>query len=343
MNEILMALAVLLNGGETQGTDSPAAMLEQQVIEQTAALSQEQQLAEYLGEQQSRASSSPRYFEGARVSRLQADPAIRAHFSTIRDSWFEGALTAWRPEMPLFDSMKELVQLKVMIARNLFFRNGSATPASIRAEYGRIQDLRKAYRDLHVFAGREVLYAASGDRQKIGGQKEFLFGHAPTQARLRRQADRFTFYRPRLSDDMKLLEDRLSSAPRLTLVFEGHGRDKALKLGGALSAEDLGKRLSERRQNSTPILVLDACQSHTFSRHLMEALGKQGMSSAMPVVITPEEYGQDFIKSVYADRFLSRDLRLGRGRVQLGNLMDEAWITTSVYVPDPARVPAQIL
>ena len=340
---ILVAATLLLDGGSSLAPLLDSREVERSIMMQTASLSEERQLALYLGDYQSRDASTSRYSQEARVGRLAADPAIKAHFASIRESWFEAAMLGRRSERPLFRDVEELVQLKVMISRNLYFRNRSATPESIRAEYSRIQALRNQYRDLHIFAGREVVYAASSDKHKVGNTAEFLFGHPPTQARLRKQADRFTFFRPRSVEDKRLLEERLSSSDPLTLVFEGHGRDKALKLWGALSVAELGRRLADRQSGSVPILVLDACQSHTFSRHLFEVLDRSAKRSVFPVVITPEEYGQDFVKSVYADRFLSRDLRLGRERVQLGNLMEEAWITTSVYVPDADGVPAQIL
>ena len=343
MRGILIVTALALNGASDVPSMPDKDQAERRIIEEAAVLSTNRQLAIYLGEAQSRSSEARRYSEEARVARLAADPALEAHFDAIRDEWFEGSLTEWRPEAPLFGDLKELVQLKIMIARNLFFQGLAPNPEAVRAEYLRIQDLRDGFRNLPVFAGRDVIYVASKDRARIGGQLDFLFGHSPTQARLRRQAQRFTFYRPSRSGDGKVLSEQLVTSAHPTLVFEGHGRDRALKIGGSLSVEDLSRRLSARRSQSLAILVLDACQSHTFSRHLLRRLREGRSSAALPVVITPEEYGQDFIKSVYSDRFLSRDLGLGRGAVRLGRLMEDAWITTSVYVPAPGGHPAQIL
>ncbi len=343
MLEIILATALLINGGVVNSsTQDGKGRREARLLEQTAEMSRDEQLALYLGSRQSRTSSAKRYSEEARVTRLVEDPAIRNQFTEIHESWFQGALTEWSPQEPLFRNVKELIQLKIMIARNLHFRGLPATRAAMHQEYERIQALRRQYREQSLFVGREVIYAASGDRRKVGSKYRHVFGHQPTQAHVRQQAERFTFYRQ--GDPWSSLDfgQQVEAAQDLTLLFEGHGREKALKLEGALSFADLGRTLRAREGRGTSILLLDACQSHNYSRRLLDFLS-QVAGTAMPVIITPEEYGQDFIKSAYGDRFLSDDLKLGQIHVKMGHLMEDSSITTSVYVPDQDNLPTQIL
>lgn len=55
------------------------------------------------------------------------------------------------------------------------------------------------------------------------------------------------------------------------------------------------------------------------------------------------EYGQQLVRPVYSDPFLSRELGLATRDTHLGGLLDRAEIATSVYVPDENNVVTQVL
>lgn len=307
------------------------------VIARLATLSPDEELAVFLGS--GAKLDGRRYTPAARLARLVADPALATVYPRIDDRWLAVPGTE-----ALRGDTRGTVEIKVMVARNLYFRGREATAQSVRDEALRIVALRRRYQELAMFGDRQVLFAASDDEHRGGGH---VFGRLPTRQRLAQIAGRLDFLRPGESPDLeRRLSETLGSAERLTFLFEGHGRGDALKLDGALGPRQLARLLARRATaagDATPILILDACQSHNFSRTLLAELERLA-PSVRPIIVTPEEYGQDFVKPGHGDPFLDRDLGISyRDRVTFGDLFVEPRTMASVYVPGDDGRPAQIL
>lgn len=327
---------------------------EREIISQALRAEDSEELDIYLGQPPS--SQLPRrYSKENRRQRLIADPAIRRYYGRIEDPWFRGSLTGWGDKDPLFKNLRELVQCKVMLARNLYFRKIEPSRQAVKEEYLRILRQREKLKDVKLFADREVVYAASGD--VLGrDSRQFMFGSRHLRNWIGEMAAQFRFLRPDRESGAssaslgRLLKDSAQSQTPLTVLFEGHGRRSALVFGGPFKVKRLASALvamSSKSGGSSPpvpaIVILDACQSHTYSRQLLELLEETQPGTAKPILITPEEYGQDFIKEIHYDVFLRRDLGIGsRELVNLGAVVRNARINASVYVPDDDNVPMQI-
>jgi hypothetical protein len=325
--------------------------VEESLISLTSSLSRDEQLALYLDG--APIPDGARLSLEARVRRLLGDPAVAAHFTSIRDEWFRGALTDWSEGAPLFRTARGLVECKVMIARNLYFRGLTPSAASVREEYERIQRLRNRYGEMEIFAERNVVFAASDDRTKGG---EAMFGRPPTVRWLGRRAESMIFLKKgegneRPAETSARLADSLSTSENLTFVFEGHGRPNDLKFVGGLSPAEVAGPLMERPSresslwvsNPWSVVIVNACQAHTYSRALLDLLRRSFPGRQLPVVIVPVEYGDDLVKSVYNDAFFKSELRLSYGSdTHLGALFGAMKTATSVYVPDEDNVLTQI-
>lgn len=328
---------------------------EDRIFAEASHLTPHEQLALYLGDRRApEGAHASRLSLKDRVRRLFDDPALAAHFTSIDDAWFRGALTEWPSRAtPLFRTTRELVECKVMVARNLFFRGSKPSAESVREEYERIERLRGRYGELEVFSRRNVVFAASDDRTKSG---DAMFGRPPTVRWLGRKAESMVFLRrgvdaEKAAHTRARLAENLSTLESLTFVFEGHGRPREMKFIGALSPEEVVDSLVERPSRETSlyvshpwsVVIVNACQAHTFSRALLDLFRSAHPSRQLPVVIVPVEFGDDLVKSVYNDNFLKRELRLSYGTdTHLGALFAAMAVATSVYVPDEDNVLTQI-
>lgn len=322
--------------------------IEESILARASRLTHEEQLREYLGRFPA-ADAPRRYSDEARVSRLFADPAVQAYYPEIRDEWFIGALRQWGGET-LFGSLREYVQCKVMIARNLYLRDIEPSAESVRREYSRIQALRERYRDLGLFTERRVVFAASGERMQ--NNNEYVFARGPIRRWIENQAGTFSLLRSANGRSRSELTEEIRSSlvngGSLTFIYDGHGRSDVFEFGGGYSSARLQGALasdtdSALQQARSAILILNACRSHTLARNLLAGLQKRSPRQPLPIVIVPEEFGQDFVKVVYHEPFLRHDLRLAAGNVaRLGGLFHQARVNTSVYVPDENNLPVQI-
>lgn len=327
---------------------------EEAILSTVSGLARSEQLALYLGGRSSSGHADrARAPLAHRVKRLLGDPAVAALFVSIEDDWFRGSLTDWTDGTPLFSTARELVGTKIMIARNLYFRGLSPTAESVREEYERIQRLRNRYAEMEVFRERNVVFAASDDLTKDG---DHMFGRPPEVRWIGRKAESMVFLRKgegteRPADTRALLAEKLSTLESLTFVFEGHGRPRQMKFIGGLSPEDVVESLVERPSressllvsNPWSVLIINACQAHTFSRELLDVFRRAHPESQLPVVIVPIEFGDDLVKSVYNDGFLRSELRLSYNtNTHLGALFGRMSLATSVYVPDEDNVLTQI-
>ncbi|MDA8018593.1 MAG: hypothetical protein MPN21_14225 [Thermoanaerobaculia bacterium] len=280
------------------------------------------------------------------LTRLQRDPAIRRHFEAIEASWLlrsNGSVPATEhPGNPL---ARDLVETKVIVARNLFLRGvGEISAGTVTAEMDRLRSNRRRLAATPLFRGRTVVYAASADRLSDGRP---TFGGLADRVAVERDAERFYFFRgderQSPAGEAASLENLLRSRARLTFVFEGHGRDKALKLDRSLRVGRLASLLASRPAHlPSPILILDACRAHDFARNLLAELARRGTDAAPPVIIVPDEYGQNLIKDVFGGRFLRRDLEAGDPASTIGTALQSQSRRLSVYAPDDHDVPMQI-
>ena len=332
--------------GHREGAGAESAAIEQGILARAAKRSHYDQLKDYLGTFPA-ANASRRPSDEERVGRLLQDPALEANYRRIPEEWFRGSLSRWGGRA-LFGTYREYLQCKVMISRNLYLRGLEPTAANVRQEYTRIQDLRRRYRDLGLFSQRRVVFAASGDRLKTSN--EFVFASGPIQRRIQDQAATFSFLRSsgaRSKAELTAELRRPEAGEPLTFVYDGHGRNSVLDFGGGYSYNRIAEALLSTGADSAPrspaILILSACRSHTLSRKLLTKLKGSAAGHPTPIVVLPEEFGQEFVKGVHQEPFFRHDLRVAaRTEAFLGSLFHEARINASVYVPDDDNVAAQI-
>ena len=308
-------------------------------------MSKSEQLSEYFGATPSAARSGAlRRASGAySLSRLGSDPALRLFddieaFRLVRSA-------APRADGAPVPSAETLVEAKIIVARNLYLRGEEqVTSVLVEEELDRLHRFRSLYSETLLFRGRSVVFAASDDTLRDGRHQ---FGRPANRVMLARDAARFYFFRGSEREtpvgDEADMEDLLRHQDRLTFVFEGHGRDNALKLPRALRVRRLASLLSSRRADlAPPIVIIDACRAHDFARKLLAEMQHRGTEAALPVVIVPDEYGQSLIKDVFGGAFLRRHLAPGNGGSTIGTALRSRSRRLSVYAPDDHGVPMQI-
>ncbi len=156
-------------------------------------------------------------------------------------------------------------QMMVMIARNLYFQNKAVTRETVMAETKRILDTRKQYADIPLFAGRNVLHIAHGEkiRESLDNQGKpysnwqyddaeknagdtYRFAPIGTQKAIERQQNgrgSYSLLRPALREEAKVIKARVlqairTIAPPATFLFDGHGGPDAFYLSdGQLSGQ----------------------------------------------------------------------------------------------------------
>lgn len=325
---------------------------EGRLIRRVSKLSIEEQLGLYLGGRtdldglsraERRVLSPQRRIEG-----VLSDPSL-AHLSEVEDAWLAGLAAAHVADGLLYVDAKELVQCKVMVARNLHFAGDRPTRDGVRREYARILELRKRYSHVALFSQRDVVYAASD--QRLHSSEGYVFGQPGIRDELERQGANLAFLRDGESGTKERLTDELRQARRLTFLFEGHGRPEAILFARGTSAEDFARSLRSRASDggSPPgsgpsIFIPVTCRAHDLSRSLLGRLDAADPEMPKPIAIVPEEFGQYFFKRPHADPFLSGDLQIGRtSTTTLGTLFERSRLGTSVYVPDERNRTAQIL
>ena len=306
----------------------------------------EEQLKSYLGNTRSGdylAGPAGLDSDATRLRKFRRDPALATNFDSIESKWL-----ADENSNRLFSTPRELVQAKVMIARNLFFQNVTPTRESVTAEAAHILDQRDRVANISMFGDREVVYAASADKTRR--KKRNIFGRTVTQRQIERQGADLTFLQSSNGREKAALRKELSrtvsagDASAFTFVFEGHGRSSAVKFGGSLTAADLAKMIASRSGEGEPVIVItSACDAHTLIRSVMKHLDRIAPNVTRPIFVVPVEYGQQLVRPLYGDPFFNRELGLSTKNASLGGLMERAEMATSVYVPDANNVPTQVL
>jgi hypothetical protein len=315
-------------------------------------LSEKQQLRSYLGEvpniEEMSRKDQKKVSTERRVRELSADPAIVQNFGQIDDSWFLEIAEAAPATEPLYRDLAELVQLKVMISRNLSFRSLVVTKDNVAGEYSRIIATRRQLGDLSVFGERRTLYLADEGYWK---PNKPIFGSSKTLAGLLAQGTDLRFATDEVAGDADTAELAISETretPLLTLVVGGHGKASSVDLGTGLESDELARAFIARsttqgREALPAILIAMTCKGHDFAREILDTMHRLDPSARKPIVIVPAEYGQSFLKYP-SEVFLGHDLGLrSKQSSTLGGLFERAHVETSVYATDENNVPMQIL
>ncbi len=305
-------------------------------VESVASLSVQEKALLYLGSQRVEGASAKSI--ESRVREFLDDPTL-SDLGLVESEWFAGYAKI------LFDSPRELVELQVLVCRNLAFQKLRIDRRNVALEIRRIREVRRQLERVQLFQQRDVLFAASHDT--LRGSKRPMFGRETTQRQLQRRAGDFVFLQPdapsqRGRQGHSELARALRSASTTTLYFEGHGRPTAVQFDGKLSAKKLAAMLAEAGAEM-PIVIASSCQSHGFVRAVLAELQRIAPERRLPIMIVPEEFGQDFVTDAFNDSFKTRELGLSEGDDTLGHLFATANVSTSVYVPDDENRPMQIL
>lgn len=331
-------------------TEAPVTSLSSKTANSLATridrMSTSEQLELYLGTVRSGkylAGGAKLRSSASRLRRLERDPAL-APFARIEARWIAEAAGS----ETLFETSRELVQAKVMVARNLYFQGVEPSARTVAREVEHILEQRRRFATTSLFEGRDVVFAASADRTR-DSRKRNLFGRAVTQSQIERTGGRLTFFQSPNGREKAGLRRQLSrevasgSAP-LTFVFEGHGRPEALKFGGSFGANDIAQMIAERSASGeSAIVIASACDVHTLMRTVMQQLESIAPDAPRPIFVVPVEYGQQLVRPVFNDRFLSSEVGLATRTASLANLVARADLDTSVYVPDANNVVTQVL
>lgn len=324
-----------------------APRLEGLALRRLVSLLPEDQLGMFLGKGAAEPGTKKARKERRKAVRALADdPALEANFNRIDDTWLDRLLVETAHRGLAYATPRGLVEVKMLIARNLFFTHREVNEETVRDEFRRLADLRHRFGTTPVFAEREVVLLASS--QRVGQDREAVFGSSRTRRRLADQAHWLEAYGGDLpTATPQRIFQQLSGASSPTLVFSGHGRSQALKYGGGIDVDELARRLVTARgergsaDDTTWIVVILACRGHDFARNLLLALHRLDPDVPKPILVTPEEYGQNWVK-------LARWAEIPAAGGPAGDLVTLEGLArhwgpgTSVLVPGRDNLPRQI-
>lgn len=273
-----------------------------------------------------------------------------------------------------------LVQYRVMVARNLYFKNLPATSSNILKEYKSILTLRQKYAKIPLFKDRNVLCVANNEKITDEYYKYYekhlyktnLFGKKASIDAIKKQGGKVTLMRAKnnLASFKKKKKDILRSienTTKLTVVFDGHGSREGIYLSGGdivkgkpsetkdaikITYQELAKAFKQRHMKfpneKPPLIVLWGCYNHTFLRNFYRTLGSR---VTQPIVIGGGEY--DMVlhrdeRNKYGNEFFEKVLQLSKkGHVTtIGTVMRHEEYGSgnpSVYIPSgKGKKPVQI-
>lgn len=261
--------------------------------------------------------------------RFLRDPALRG-FDRIPSSWLLEA------SAEPFLSVEALIETRVLIARNLHLLDQDLSGPNVRQELGEITQQRAALGRSPIFANRNVVFVAGANE----AHENYVFGKDQTVARiLDKGPASLLVIRSEAPDAKKSLAEAIAHTPDLTLIFDSHGREKALKFAGGLQVGELARWLDDRLDPQA-IVVIAACFAHNFVRNLLEHLDLPA-----PILIVPAEFGQVTVTGRQESDFFLRELGLGSRaeNTTLGDFFSRATRSTSVYAPTGGKAARQIL
>lgn len=222
------------------------------------------------------------------LRRLLKDRALQ-YYPEINPEWIDNGL------LPL----QELIRLRVILSRNLYFQGLPPTEQNVTAEITEIFRLREKIKNRLLFTGQNVVFWASED--------ERFFGRLGTRQKIREQ-------QPRTLRFDRIFTDLPEDKDGLTFVFEGHGRADALQIEHGISPTQLSHLLEPYEEDK--IVLIWSCWAHDFIRQLLP--------HTSGIFIVPEEVGQLLLNGPQEGDFFAPTL---------GDLLEnEKNKRTSVYV-----------
>lgn len=300
---------------------------------------------------------------------LNADPALR-EWAAVKAEWLSDTGKALPKQAQ--------VQMKAIIARNLYFQNLTVTEANVKREEARVEAARSAYRGVKLFAGRKVLHVAHSEKWKDGSHR---FGTDAVRDAIQAQAgkDAYKLIRPEnTKESLKKAKEEIlvriaKTQPPFTMIFEGHGSPSAIYL---FDGEHLGDQKTRETSNTIKItvdelaaalllraelffpevgdpdparkdiLVFGSCFNTNFIRGLHERL--RGVPK--PIVLGSSEFGQygySDKKNAFGSPFTSEVLQLkDKGHTTtFGDIFDHEFdglSNPSLYVPDVRNTTQQV-
>ncbi|MEO1369283.1 MAG: hypothetical protein AAFX50_19060, partial [Acidobacteriota bacterium] len=308
-------------------------------IDRLEAMTASEELAHFLGPNRHVGAGGPRLRSlSSRLRRLMKDPAFST-YRAIDDVW----LTCLGKEADRFRHLRAIIDVKLLIARSLHSRGEAPSRSAVAGAFESLRALRSDFSELAIVEGRRVVFAASGDR--LPKSQERAFGRAAVRRLLEQRAADFDVVGERSPHHAHRELEAALTRGRTTFYFEGHGNKDRLDYR-ELHVKKLAQMLVEGggAPDGPRILILAACKSHDFARSLYRELDRLDPGVAKPVLIVPEESGQDYLKDVFSSGLLRVDLGVGVvGGGRLGFAFSNPRNGLSVFVPDAANRATQIL
>ncbi len=190
----------------------------------------------------------------ASVDALLADPALR-DVDDVKEEWIDWSKLPLPPKAAGQEARWK-IQVRCIVARNLFFAGQQADERTVREQVLRLVATREKYKGIAIFAGRNVVHAVHVERIRdtrgengkpyenayyASWESEagsvYRYGKEATQEAIRLQQQgngSYEFLRPEntaegLAQAKSRFLDRIrTSAPPSTFLFEGHGGPDAL-------------------------------------------------------------------------------------------------------------------
>ncbi len=263
----------------------------------------------------------------------------------IRDEWL--SLEGLNLKGP--DSNEQLTsQLKVLIARNLFWNNKDVAAENVQAEIRNLVAARAVYGPLPLFKGRNVVFVTHNEKTEgtllspmlrwMSGNR-YNTGKTKTQEAIRRQQGAQASYSFIRSPDKakeievvkkQILEKLSTTPPPLTILLMGHGSPDGVYLHAAgsddahgdpsraITPDDLATVLKERarkfptsqtQDSQRDIIILLSCFNANFIRNVRAKLGL----TLPPIMVGSagfNQYGVVTPGSEYESNFIRRTLNL---------------------------------
>ncbi|MEO1086832.1 MAG: hypothetical protein AAFY88_21570, partial [Acidobacteriota bacterium] len=242
-----------------------------------------------------------------------------------------------------FPHLRAVIDTKLLIARSLHGRALKPSRSAVAQAFEELRALRSDFSELSIVEGRRVVFAASGDR--LPKSQERAFGRSAVRRLLKQRAADFDVVGERSPHNAHRELESALALGATTFYFEGHGNKSRLDYG-ELHFKRLARMLVEGgvAADGPKILILAACRSHDFARSLYRELDRLDPEASKPVLIVPEESGQDYLKDVFGSGLLRVDLGIGVvGGGQLSFAFANPRNGLSVFVPDAANRATQIL
>lgn len=205
----------------------------------------------------------------------------------------------------LEQAIKKLIaNSQAIVARNLYFQGKEVTEHNVKEEVQRIMYMREVYRDIPVFSGRNVVFAAHSEQK---GNDAFgdlnRFGKQALVDRIRQDGGNIDgVLRPSnmleslKGTKQKILEAIKTTPPPFTFVFQGHGGPDALYLSDGQTVKVAGYKIFETR-NTVKITVRELFEAYKIRQGRFS--DKTNTPETRDIFIHPNCYSSNFIRNFY--------------------------------------------